>query len=256
MVLTLLTEAFHTVEADLAAVESPAADAIVGRAIGEAFLNAGMGLDAANLGHGVAWWLHLLVILGFSVYIPVSKHMHMVAAPLNALFRSLEPRGTLQSIDLETAEHFGAGQPKEFTWKELLDGYACAVCGRCTNSCPAHLTGKTLSPMHIVEDLKEYLVEEAGNVKTGAEPGTPLIGFGRITEEALWDCPLLRRLHGGVPRGGGARPHHHRHAPPPGLGAVQDPRHGDGGPSSAWSSGGIRGGGPSSPAPTGPRAWR
>ena len=188
MVLTLLTEAFHTAETHLAALESPAAGAIVGRAIGEAFLNAGMGLDAANLGHGLAWWLHLLVILGFSVYIPLSKHMHMVAAPANALFRSLEPRGTLQPIDLETAEHFGAGKPQEFTWKELLDGYACAVCGRCTNSCPAHLTGKSLSPMHIVEDLKEYLVEEAANIKAGAEAGAPLIGFGRITEEALWDC--------------------------------------------------------------------
>ena len=188
MVFTLLTEAFYTAEAELAAVASPAAEALVGRAIGEAFLDAGMGLDAANLGHGIAWWLHLLTILGFSVYIPFSKHMHMVAAPVNALFRSLEPRGKLQPIDLETAEHFGAGKPQEFTWKELLDGYACAVCGRCTDSCPAHLTGKTLSPMHIVEDLKEYLTEESKALKAGTEPGTPLIGFGRITEEALWDC--------------------------------------------------------------------
>ena len=188
MVLTLLTEAFHTAEVELTSAASPAADAIVGRAIGEAFLNAGMGLDAANLGHGVAWWLHLLTILGFSVYIPFSKHMHMVAAPVNALFRSLEPSGALQPIDLETAESFGAGKPQELTWKELLDGYACAVCGRCTNSCPAHLTGKTLSPMHIVEDLKEYLVEESANIKAGVEPDTPLIGFGSITEEALWDC--------------------------------------------------------------------
>ena len=188
MVLALLTEAFYTAEAKLAGVASPAADAIVGRAIGEAFLDAGMGLDAANFGHGMAWWLHLLTILGFSVYIPFSKHMHMVAAPVNALFRSLEPRGTLQPIDLETAEHFGAGKPQEFTWKELLDGYACAVCGRCTDSCPAHLTGKTLSPMHIVEDLKEYLIKERTSIQAGTEPEKPLIGFGRITEEALWDC--------------------------------------------------------------------
>ena len=255
MVLTLLTEAFHTAETHLAALESPAAGAIVGRAIGEAFLNAGMGLDAANLGHGLAWWLHLLVILGFSVYIPLSKHMHMVAAPANALFRSLEPRGTLQPIDLETAEHFGAGKPREFTWKELLDGYACAVCGRCTSSCPAHLTGKSLSPMHIVEDLKEYLVEEAANIKAGAEAGAPLIGFGRITEEALWDClscgacmeecPVVVEH---VPTIIDMRRHlvleQSKIPTPPWM------------PSSAWSSGDIPGGGPSSHAPTGHRAWR
>ena len=190
MVLTILTEAFYVAEASYLPPEdvSPASDAIVGHAIGEAFLDAGMGLDAANLGQGLSWWAHLLIILGFSVYIPFSKHMHMVAAPANALFRSLHPRGTMPSIDLETAEHFGAGRVQDFTWKELLDGYACAVCGRCTNSCPAHLSGKTLSPMHIVEDLKEYLIENSAQVKAGKEPEAPLIGFGRITEEAVWDC--------------------------------------------------------------------
>ena len=54
--------------------------------------------------------------------------------------------------------------------------------------CPAHLSGKTLSPMHIVEDLKEYLIENSAQVKAGKEPEAPLIGFGRITEEAVWDC--------------------------------------------------------------------
>ena len=184
MVFTLLTEAFYVAEGGT----GPASNALVGSAIGEAFLDAGMGVDAANFAQGFAWWIHLLIILGFSIYIPFSKHMHMVAAPLNAYFRSLKPRGTLHSIDLETAEHFGAGRVQDFTWKELLDGYACAVCGRCTNSCPAHLSGKVLSPMHIVEDLKDYLIEGASQVEAGNEPEKPLIGFGRITEEAIWDC--------------------------------------------------------------------
>ncbi len=190
MVLTILTGAFYVAEASYLTEEarSPAADAIVSRAIGERFLDMGIGLDAANALHGVFWWLHLLVILGFSVYIPFSKHMHMVAAPANVLLRSLKPRGTLAPIDLETAEHFGAGRVQDFTWKELLDGYACAVCGRCTNSCPAHLTGKGLSPMHIVEDMKEYLIESSSKLRQGEEPERPLIGFGRISEEAIWDC--------------------------------------------------------------------
>ena len=189
MVLTILTGAFYVAELGAQGIEmGGAADALVGKAIGEAFLDAGMGVDAANLAQGLAWWLHMLIILGFSIYIPFSKHMHMVAAPPNALFNSLKPRGALQPIDLETAEHFGAGRVQDFTWKELLDGYACAVCGRCTNSCPAHLSGKGLSPMHIVEDMKDYLIETAPELRAGKEPEKPLIGYGRITEEAIWDC--------------------------------------------------------------------
>ena len=189
MVLTILTGAFYVAELGAQGIEmGGAADALVGKALGEAFLDAGMGVDAANFAQGFAWWLHMLIILGFSIYIPFSKHMHMVAAPANALFNSLKPRGALQPIDLETAEHFGAGRVQDFSWKELLDGYACAVCGRCTNSCPAHLSGKGLSPMHIVEDMKDYLIEAAPELRAGREPEKPLIGHGRITEEAIWDC--------------------------------------------------------------------
>ena len=184
MVFTILTEAFYVAEGGT----GPHSEAIVGHAIGEKFLDMGIGLDAANALQAITWWIHLLIILSFSIYIPFSKHMHMVAAPANALFRSLKPRGTLHSIDLETAEHFGAGRVQDFTWKELLDGYACAVCGRCTDSCPAHLSGKVLSPMHIVEDLKDHLIEEAPQVRMGLESEKPLMGFGRITEEAIWDC--------------------------------------------------------------------
>ena len=61
-------------------------------------------------------------------------------------------------MDLENAERFGAGRVQDFTWKQLLDGFACAVCGRCTDACPANLTGKMLSPMHIVENLKDHMV--------------------------------------------------------------------------------------------------
>ena len=123
------------------------------------------------------------------VYIPFSKHIHMVAAPLNAYFRSLEPRGALETIDLENAERFGASRVQDFTWKQLLDGYACAVCGRCTDACPANFTGKVLSPMHIVENLKEHMIaigHQGPRDPEHTEP-QPIIDHA-IPEQAIWDC--------------------------------------------------------------------
>ena len=185
MISTILTETFHVARGG----EGPAASAIVGGALGRWFADLGLGVDVANALQALFWWVHLLVILGFSIYIPFSKHMHMVAAPANAFFHSLKPRGRLELIDLENAEHFGAGRIQDFTWKELLDGYACAVCGRCTDSCPANISGKVLSPMHIVENMKDYLLEVGPHIKAGQGPSKehPLIGEA-ITEEAIWDC--------------------------------------------------------------------
>ena len=189
MLFTLLTEAFFVA----AGGAGPHADALIGRPIGEALASAGIDGDLANALHGIFWWLHLGVILGFSLYIPLSKHMHLVAAPISFVTRKLEQRGTLPTPDLEAAldneEALGASRIQDFTWKELLDGYACAVCGRCTDSCPANLTGKILSPMHIVENMKEHVIEFGDGVTSGEDEqeSKPLIG-NWVEEEALWDC--------------------------------------------------------------------
>ena len=186
MVLTVLTEAFFVASGG----DGPTTAALIGSSIGDALKSAGLGQGAAEGLHAASWWTHLGVVLGFGIYIPLSKHMHLIASPASFLFRSLEPMGALETPkDLETAETFGAANLPDFTWKELLDGYACAICGRCTDSCPAHITGKTLSPMHIVEGLKEHLLEAGPGLVNGAESEelAPLVG-GRIGEEALWDC--------------------------------------------------------------------
>ena len=186
MVFTLLTEAFFVASGGT----GPHAFPPVGKAIGEAFQRAGVDGDLANGLHGVTWWLHLGIILGFSIYIPLSKHIHLVAAPISFATRSLEKRGTLSTPqDLETAEVFGASRVQDFTWRELLDGYSCAVCGRCTDVCPANISGKILSPMHIVENLKEHVLDTGPGILKGQdEQGErPLIGPW-IPQEALWDC--------------------------------------------------------------------
>jgi Fe-S oxidoreductase len=185
MVSTVLTHAFFVAQGG----EGPEADVFIGGALGDWFTSLGVGIGTADTLQGLFWWIHLGIILGFAIYIPFSKHMHMVAAPLNAFFRSLEPRGTLATMDLENTERFGAGRVQDFTWKQLLDGYACAVCGRCTDVCPAHLTGKVLSPMHIVENLKDHMVaigHQGLRNPEHVEP-VPIIGHA-IPEQAIWDC--------------------------------------------------------------------
>ena len=185
MVFTLLTEAFYVAGGGA----GPHAVAPVGGALGSA-LSGSVSAEAANVLQAVFWWGHLAIILGFAIYIPLSKHMHLVGAPINFFTRSLEARGTLPTpTDLETAEVFGASRVQDFTQRQLLDGYACAVCGRCTDVCPANISGKILSPMHIVENLKEHTLETAPGVIAGEDEQAekPLIGRW-IQEEALWDC--------------------------------------------------------------------
>ncbi len=185
MASTLLTHAFWVAQGGT----GPEADVLIGSALGNLFTGWGLGAGAANILQGVFWWTHLSIILVFTVYIPFTKHMHMFAAPVNAYFRSLEPRGALPLMDLENTEKFGAGRVQDFTWKQLLDGYACAVCGRCTDVCPANLTGKQLSPMHIVENLKDHMVaigHQGERNPDHVEP-SPILG-GAISEAAIWDC--------------------------------------------------------------------
>ena len=188
MLSTILTHAFWVAQGGT----GPEADVFIGAALGGLFTDLGLGTGAANVLQGVFWWTHLSIILIFTVYIPFTKHMHMFAAPVNAFFRSLEPKGALPFIDLENTEKFGAGRVQDFTWKQLLDGYACAVCGRCTDVCPAHLTGKQLSPMHIVENLKDHMVaigHQGERDPEHVEP-TPILNGqdGVISETSIWDC--------------------------------------------------------------------
>jgi Fe-S oxidoreductase len=188
MLFTLLTEAFYIVSGGT----GPETVVFVGGLFAKLMTSVGLSQETASFLQVVTWWLHLLIILGFGVYIPSSKHMHMIAAPVNILFRNLEARGTLSAMeDMETTESFGAGNIKGFTWKELLDGFACAVCGRCTDNCPANLTGKILSPMHIAEGIKDHLQEEGpgilANKGNGKGQEAPLFQK-MLSEQAVWDC--------------------------------------------------------------------
>ncbi len=129
------------------------------------------------------FWGHMLAVLGFLNYLPSSKHLHVLTSIPNVYFSSLDPRGSLKPIDLAdaSATKFGATDVSDLTWKQILDGYTCTECGRCTSVCPANATGKRLNPKKVPVDVRARASER----ERGPEHQL-LDNF--LTEQELWAC--------------------------------------------------------------------
>jgi Fe-S oxidoreductase/nitrate reductase gamma subunit len=142
----------------------------------------------------VSWWLHAVLLLGFLVYLPYSKHLHIMAAPFNVFFSPQNPKGQFPTADLENAESFGIGSIAEFTWKDLFDLYNCTECGRCTSGCPANASGKELDPKWLILNLRDYLLEGGAGLhgKSGNGAPEPAMVGGVIHDNVLWACTTCR----------------------------------------------------------------
>ena len=154
-----------------------------------------------------AWWFHIIGVLAFLNYLVISKHLHIILAFPNTYFADLHPKGKFQHLEhvhqevkamldpsftpqpVEENLRFGAQDVEDLSWKSLLDAYTCTECGRCTSVCPAHTTGKLLSPRKIMMDTRDRL-EEVGKQKQ--DPAFQ--GDGKrllddyISREELWAC--------------------------------------------------------------------
>ena len=152
-------------------------------------------IEAAGTAFYVWEWIHNLVVLGFLMYIPYSKHVHVVTALPNLFFREPRNRGRINKLNLEdeNATSFGVVTLKDFTAKELLDVMACTECGRCQQECPAYNTGKPLSPKKVVLDIKEHLLHDGPALlkDPNAEPAHKLYG-DIIEHDVLWACTSCR----------------------------------------------------------------
>ncbi len=133
--------------------------------------------DAARPVFHIAWWIHVMVLFAFISYIPHSKHLHLLGSIPNIFLRDLGPSGVVNKMDLEdeNLETFGVNAVEQFSWKQMLDFYACTECGRCQEQCPAYNTQKPLTPKGLVHELKEHLFER----------GEVLLKEGKITAENL-----------------------------------------------------------------------
>jgi Fe-S oxidoreductase/nitrate reductase gamma subunit len=162
--------------------------------IARGFESIGWQGSAAVVPHEVFYWMHILAVLAFLVYIPSSKHLHIIVAIPNIFFRKLGPKpaAALDPIDLEHADHYGTSVVTQWSWKHLLDLYSCTECGRCQEQCPAYLTGKPLNPKMIIVDARENLFQAARDPlpnppRKGEGVSEKLIG-GAIKEDEIWAC--------------------------------------------------------------------
>jgi Fe-S oxidoreductase/nitrate reductase gamma subunit len=169
----LLTLAFHKVHEGAVASPFAPVTSLLAASFGD------LSAQGAEIGFHLFWWLHLLILLAFLVYVPQSKHFHILTAPVNILLRRQESDHRLSSLSFEDeeAESFGVSRIEEFTRKQLLDLYACVECGRCTHVCPASNTGKLLSPMHLITKLRDHLTEKGAAI-TSRSPWVPAYMFG------------------------------------------------------------------------------
>lgn len=147
-----------------------------------AIIFSGIGETASIVIFYAAWWVHLLFLLTFLVYVPQSKHAHLIAGPANVYFNRLEKVGKLKKVDFEdeSQESFGVGKIEDFTQHQMIDFYACVECGRCTNMCPATGTGKMLSPMDLIVKMRDHLTNHGAAV-TSKQPWVPTFAFGNTT---------------------------------------------------------------------------
>jgi Fe-S oxidoreductase len=116
--------------------------------------------SAAHRGALLGYWLHILIVLTFLNYLPYSKHIHLLGALPNIATRNRSNRTMdLPKLNLEDENQWGVGKFEQFSWKSLLDTYACTECARCSNYCPAYTTGKNLSPMQLVHDIRYEMLD-------------------------------------------------------------------------------------------------
>jgi Fe-S oxidoreductase len=172
------------------------------------------------------YWTHVALVLVFLNLLPYSKHFHILTAIPNIFLRSLKPAGRLEPMAASSEElmekvgkaadavdplshPIGVARIEQFTWKSLLDLYTCTECGRCSDNCPAHRTGKVLNPKEFTLALRDHLygreeefVSRSGSERLGADrersgdavPGATAGDLvpGVIHPDVLWACTTCR----------------------------------------------------------------
>jgi Fe-S oxidoreductase len=171
-----------------------------GSAIGAALFAADTATSTLVVIAHAGFWAHSALVLVFLNILPYTKHFHIITAVPNVALGNLTPKGRLPPLAASTEElmskvekatdgedltaaRIGYARLEHFSWKDYLDFYTCTECGRCSDNCPAFLTGKLLSPKQLTLDLRDRLYE--GGESKDLVPEI-------IQPEVLWACTTCR----------------------------------------------------------------
>ena len=145
----------------------------------------------------VTWWTSIGLVIIFLPYFVRSKHIHLMVTPVNLGLARQNPRGQLdpaaperQAVPNGQAEadlEPGAAVLQDLSWPRLLDGYACIMCNRCQDVCPAHSQGLSLSPSAL-EINKRYLFNDEFSSLARGGVSTSALTESMIGPEAIWSC--------------------------------------------------------------------
>ncbi len=101
------------------------------------------------------------------------------------------------NLEDENAVKFGADDVTDLTWKQLLDGFTCTDCGRCTAACPANNTGKAAQP---AQDHHEHPPADGRSRARSCWPGP------QEQQKETRRAPAARQLRHRSRNSGPARP--------------------------------------------------
>jgi Fe-S oxidoreductase len=145
---------------------------------------------ALNFGWHSSWWISIGLVVLFLPYFPYTKHAHLFMGPFNFMTNPERTYlGQLKTLDFEdeSIEQFGAATLFDLHQTQIVDAFACIMCNRCQEVCPAYNTGKELSPAAIEVNKRYYIKENMNGISAGEEVTIPLMGMV-ISESALWAC--------------------------------------------------------------------
>lgn len=130
-------------------------------------------------------WAHNIIILFFLNYLPYSKHLHVLTSLPNVYLSNfgIDDKNVLKPMNFEdeSITQYGAKDVQDLSWKQILDGFTCTECGRCTEACPANSTGKLLNPKLIVTQIRKRAHD-----KETVDDKTLVADY--ISPQELWAC--------------------------------------------------------------------
>ena len=87
--------------------------------------------------------------------------------------------GAMDAINFEdeTIEQFGISQLKDLNQTHLVDAFACIMCNRCQDACPAYVTGKELSPAALEINKRYHIRENMEAMASGEYEDVPLMSY-------------------------------------------------------------------------------